>query len=57
MLYYFSTPEEEFKQGQYDDDWKEFLLSRCAAIIMGVDDDSALCNSFVIQKSIYWVKY
>ena len=57
MLYYFSTLEEESKQGQYDDDWKEFLLSRRAAIIMGVDDDSALCNSFVIQKSIYWVKY
>ena len=57
MLYYFSTPEEESKQGQYDDDWKEYLLWRCAAIIVGVDDDSALCNSFVIQKSIYWVKY
>ena len=57
MLYYFSKPEEESKQGQYDDDWKEYLLSRCAAIIVDVDDDSALCNSFVIQKSIYWVKY
>lgn len=57
MLWYFSTSEEESKQGQYDVDWKEFLLSRHAAIIVGVDDDSSLCNSFVIQKSIYWVKY